>query len=285
MKKNKGLVFIFSFVLINASFAQNIEVVTLNFDFDSYDINQEISLKLDSFLNHIRHRRIEMIQLNGHTDSKGSEAYNNVLSLKRAKAIRNYLQAKEIYDSISFIDRGVGKHQLLNTENTEEERSLNRRVEMIVKFNKEGFQTGSLQHKPQRSLAAILNDTLTRRGSSIPLPNLEFEPGSTKFLSTSLPVLRELRSALLNNLKLKIAVEGHICCGTEFVPDVHSEGFTSTKQFSNYLNNGPKWFGNTLPKTASLLQEYHIEDLEVPGPSTPYLKNQKKKKQQTGVLK
>lgn len=70
------------------------------------------------------------IQVNGHTDNQGDEKKNKQLSEDRAKAVREYITAKGVKNRI--VTRGFGSSKPLAKNNTEEGRSLNRRVEFVI---------------------------------------------------------------------------------------------------------------------------------------------------------
>jgi len=69
--------------------------------------------------------------IDGHTDQRGSAAYNKKLSLKRAQAVVDILQTRGGVDKARLTARGLGKSNLLCTENTEECYQRNRRVEVL----------------------------------------------------------------------------------------------------------------------------------------------------------
>ena len=71
--------------------------------------------------------------IDGHTDQRGSAAYNKKLSLKRAQAVVDILQTRGGVDKARLTARGLGKSNLLCTENTEECYQRNRRVEVLPK--------------------------------------------------------------------------------------------------------------------------------------------------------
>ncbi|MBI4641633.1 MAG: OmpA family protein, partial [Candidatus Tectomicrobia bacterium] len=79
------------------------------------------------------------VQIEGHTDAKGSDAYNQKLSEGRAKAVRDWLVQKEGVKGVRFVTRGFGSKQPVapNTKpdgsDDSEGRQKNRRVEIIVK--------------------------------------------------------------------------------------------------------------------------------------------------------
>jgi outer membrane protein OmpA-like peptidoglycan-associated protein len=72
------------------------------------------------------------IEISGHTDSKGSDTYNEVLSRKRAQAVVNWLVANGISrDRLTY--EGYGESRPLASNDDEEEgRELNRRTEFKI---------------------------------------------------------------------------------------------------------------------------------------------------------
>jgi outer membrane protein OmpA-like peptidoglycan-associated protein len=71
------------------------------------------------------------LAVEGHTDSVGTEAFNQELSEKRAEAVRNYLTQQGVPES-STTATGFGKTRPIASNDTSEGRQQNRRVELIV---------------------------------------------------------------------------------------------------------------------------------------------------------
>ena len=71
------------------------------------------------------------LEIEGHTDSVGSEEYNQQLSEKRASAVREYLVQQGIAGG-SVTAKGFGKSRPVVSNATAEGRQRNRRVEMVV---------------------------------------------------------------------------------------------------------------------------------------------------------
>jgi outer membrane protein OmpA-like peptidoglycan-associated protein len=72
-----------------------------------------------------------IIQINGHTDSRGTDAYNQELSERRARAVVDYLVQNGI-DPGRATSRGFGSTRPVADNQTEAGRQLNRRVEFVV---------------------------------------------------------------------------------------------------------------------------------------------------------
>jgi OOP family OmpA-OmpF porin len=70
------------------------------------------------------------VEVDGHTDSKGTDAYNQKLSERRAKGVYDYLIAHGVSDSQITGSKGFGESQPIATNDTAEGRQQNRRVEL-----------------------------------------------------------------------------------------------------------------------------------------------------------
>ena len=71
---------------------------------------------------------IEQIKVIGHTDSKGTNLYNQHLSERRARTVSNYIQEKIPSLYARLISLGMGESELIDTANSESAHALNRRV-------------------------------------------------------------------------------------------------------------------------------------------------------------
>lgn len=72
------------------------------------------------------------VEIAGHTDSKGGPAMNLDLSEKRAFAVSEFLQKRAELAGINFTARGLGETKPIASNNTDEGRQQNRRVEIVV---------------------------------------------------------------------------------------------------------------------------------------------------------
>jgi outer membrane protein OmpA-like peptidoglycan-associated protein len=108
-----------------------IRINNIFFDFNKYVLRKESAMELDRWVNFFHENSALQVEIQGHTDSVGSDAYNRKLSESRARAVQDYLVAKGVVQS-SIPIKGYGESRPVATNSTPEGRQMNRRVE--VKF-------------------------------------------------------------------------------------------------------------------------------------------------------
>jgi OOP family OmpA-OmpF porin len=101
------------------------------FDFDKAVLKPEGKAKLDDLVGKVKGINLEVIIAVGHTDSIGSDAYNQKLSVRRAEAVKAYLVSKGIEKNRVYTE-GKGEKQPVADNKTAEGRAKNRRVEIEV---------------------------------------------------------------------------------------------------------------------------------------------------------
>lgn len=119
---------------------QVIELEYINYELDKSDIRPDAAATLDKLIALLKEFPDLEIRIESHTDSRGSDDYNMLLSKKRAKAAFDYVVSKGI-DPNRLLYHGYGETRLLNkcangVECTEEQHEVNRRS--IVKVVRKG---------------------------------------------------------------------------------------------------------------------------------------------------
>ena len=106
------------------------------FDFDKAELKPEADAELQKAADVIRQKGKGLILITGYTDSKGSDAYNQRLSLARAQAVKNWFEAKGLNQNYQVKGQGATNPVAPNTHpdgsDNPEGRAKNRRVEIIV---------------------------------------------------------------------------------------------------------------------------------------------------------
>lgn len=103
------------------------------FDFDKATIRPDAAQALARLATVIRGFPSARVMLEGHTDAKGNDAYNQSLSLRRAEAVKAWLSGKESIDASKLQTQGFGKSKPVASNDTDEGRQKNRRVVAIIR--------------------------------------------------------------------------------------------------------------------------------------------------------
>ncbi|MBS4069491.1 MAG: OmpA family protein [Sulfurimonas sp.] len=106
----------------------------INFKFDSAEIEQESVGRVNKFADFLKCTPDYKAKIIGHTDSIGSEAYNQKLSQKRADAVRNMI-IKDGVPSDKITTSAKGETEPIATNKTDEGRAENRRIEAELTKN------------------------------------------------------------------------------------------------------------------------------------------------------
>jgi OOP family OmpA-OmpF porin len=103
------------------------------FEFNSDQIVPKYYTDLDKVGQVLERHTDGRFYIEGHTDSKGSDAYNQVLSDKRAASVKRYLVQHFSIAPERLVTQGYGKSRPRTTDETEGGRATNRRVELVRK--------------------------------------------------------------------------------------------------------------------------------------------------------
>jgi OOP family OmpA-OmpF porin len=110
----------------------------VNFDFDKSNLTKADEADLKKAIDFVSKYRGAKVELEGYTDDKGTEQYNQKLSERRAEAVRQYLIKEGAVDKARISARGYGKSRPVAPNKTKdgkdnpEGRAENRRVEILI---------------------------------------------------------------------------------------------------------------------------------------------------------
>ena len=239
----------------------------MHFAFNSSEISANEQARLDSF---IQSTPKLALAISGNTDSKGSDSYNEALSKKRADAVKNYLLADAWPENLLRNENAFGETHLLADDETDEViAAANRRVEIVWEIKDDWpmidnkADTVSKKSIPEKKfIDQLIADSSVKKGDVLILKNINFVGGMHRILPSSEPQLQSLLKALQDNPKLRISIEGHICClpdkfsdGTDFETHTDDLSVQRAKAVALYLANaginkkriGYRGFGHSEP--------------------------------------
>jgi peptidoglycan-associated lipoprotein len=105
----------------------------VKFGFDTSDLSPEAQSAIDEFAGQLKTENKNVyIEIQGHTDSVGSETYNEELGLLRAEAVRRYLNQKHGFPLHRINVISYGESAAVADNSSREGRSQNRRVALVV---------------------------------------------------------------------------------------------------------------------------------------------------------
>lgn len=103
----------------------------VNFDFDKANIRPDATPILKEAATILKENATLKVSVEGHTDAKGTDDYNLKLSMRRAAAVKAFLVQEGVAES-RLSTRGLGESQPVASNETDDGRAQNRRVELKV---------------------------------------------------------------------------------------------------------------------------------------------------------
>ena len=100
------------------------------FDVDKYDVRPEDKEVLKNLATVLKEMNVKNFEIDGYTDSDGSDEHNQVLSEKRANSVKNFLVSQGVTAEITT--KGYGESKPVASNDTAEGKQKNRRVEIII---------------------------------------------------------------------------------------------------------------------------------------------------------
>jgi outer membrane protein OmpA-like peptidoglycan-associated protein len=177
-------------------------------------------------LNHVTEKKIDLLIYNdkiingsnimviGYTDYLGTEGFNKNLSMKRAENVKDYLEKYGI--NAKDIKLCVGRGEVTRTgTKTKEGFPADRRVDIVVNNKtkkKPAEPTKTIAKNEKMPLANMEEMKQLKPGSVFLLKNVYFPADRHIIKPESIETLEKLYTVMRDNPRLKIAIEGHVCC-------------------------------------------------------------------------
>ena len=158
------------------------------YDFDLFNLRPEGRLELDKLVRYMKQHPDVFVELQSHTDSRGTYDYNIWLAEQRSQSCVNYIISNGISSS-QIIPKGYGERRLKNSCNdftvcTEDEHQENRRTELHIKLTKDAIiDSSNLNSNLKINNSLLLSDSIYFRVQLI---------SSSKKISASSKIFRNL---------------------------------------------------------------------------------------------
>lgn len=194
----KSIVVLFLLILSQLSlFGQ--EKVAVYFDFNKSNLTPAAQITLNDWL--LKNPNKKVLKIYGFCDSKGTNTYNDTLSLERVHTVFNYLTANNVSVHQDYLQKGFGENFT-----QDKNQALNRKVEIIYVD-----ETPEVVIEPKEPTLAE-KVKIAKKGDKIILKNINFYNNSAKIVPKSKNVLYDLLCIMQENPNLKIEIQGHVCC-------------------------------------------------------------------------
>ena len=133
-------------VRVNEGIKVTLSENTVNFDFDSSNLTSVAKTNLNKLAEVLKNNPDTNINIYGHTDSRGTDEYNQSLSERRANSVVNYLVSLGVAKSRLYA-MGVGEKEPIADNSTDAGRAKNRRVEFAITANEEMIKDAQQEAK------------------------------------------------------------------------------------------------------------------------------------------
>ncbi len=226
------------------------------FDFNKDIPNEKAAIDLAKWMTENDNALI--VKLYGYCDSVDDNSYNKELALKRIQSVLKIVTENKlkISKNIELIPFGKDfKRSAIQDENRKvtifyERLPLPKNTVGRIEIPSEGDISTKIERE-KNSLALQFKNA--KKGDILKVENIYFHLDSDKIIDKSKPILEELYQILLKNPKLKIQINGHICCYPEAVNGILSsqraiavKAFLLEKEIL-YPRISSKGFGSTKP--------------------------------------
>ena len=207
------------------------------FDFNKDFPNQSSILTINEWM--ASNRNIEIIKLLGYCDSIDTKNYNKKLAERRIESVRKLLEKSGLKFNKNLEKIAIGKdfkQSKIQAENRKVIISyIKPETDTLTSFNDSipffSLELSKIVDIEKATLEAKFQTN--SKGDLIRIYGIQFYLNSTKIIEMSEPMLRELLRIMNVNPKLKIEIQGHICC--QFVNDYSGLSTLRAQTIYKYL--------------------------------------------------
>jgi outer membrane protein OmpA-like peptidoglycan-associated protein len=173
-------------------------------------LNSTQQAYLDSLLYSTSFGSNNSIRIIGYADEPGAVQLNETIGQNRAQAVGSYLLGLGVKKQA--IVQCIGRGNMIRSGND----AFQRRVDIVLNSESSGLPGDIAAQTPAEEKKTGLEVLPTmKRGEALALEGLQFAVSTSEFLPESYPILKKLVEVLKAHPKIKIKIEGHICCGPD----------------------------------------------------------------------
>ncbi|MCZ8198574.1 MAG: OmpA family protein [Flavobacterium sp.] len=245
---------LFIYILLQSVFSFSQEQFVVYFESNKHEMAKKENKKLQDWM--LANKEVKIVAINGYTDEDGTSGFNDTLAKKRVNFIFNQIKDKikirEDFKTRSFGEnfkqstnkaenRKVTIYYLLEKDLAKEDEILGIKKEEIavepkkeINYPKELIienPDGSrVEYKLNVEFMKLIGNSAV--GDKLKIDNLNFVINTFAVVNESRSKLYELLLVMQNNPKLKIELQGHLCCMTKDRVDLSTQ---RSKAISNFL--------------------------------------------------
>lgn len=220
---NMKNILLFSFIILFAQIAKAQEKFNVYFESNKFDLLKSENSSLQNWIN--ANKEVKIVAIHGFTDEDGTSGFNDTLANKRVNFILNEIKDKvkirEDFKTRSFGEnftqsknkaenRKVTIYYILQKDLHRENEILGIKPAAIVEEEIIPIEEEEMNFPENSTLQDKI--VLSKRGTLIALKDINFYLNTFAVMPSSKRAIDELIYVMNNNKKLKIEIQGHICC-------------------------------------------------------------------------
>ncbi|WP_298396819.1 OmpA family protein [Flavobacterium sp.] len=213
----------FAVLLVSFQWVSAQEQFVVYFDNNKFDLNKTEQAKLDKWI--LENKTSKILSITGSTDEVGSSGFNDTLSLKRVNSIyakvNGKLKIREDFKTISLGEKGATStikaenrkaiiHYILEKDLARENEILGIKPKVVVEEETVPIEEEAMNFPEGATLLDKIN--LSTKGTLIRLEDINFHVNTFAIIPSSKRAIDELILVMNKFPKLKIEIQGHICC-------------------------------------------------------------------------